>query len=86
MCACVFVRVFFLAVPFLSSKLKKKKILLHTFRSQSLNIPDRKINTLKDWLLNVCRRIFFNCFPLNGRLILFIGNKMSAKYPSLKEP
>lgn len=29
---------------------------------------------------------FLNCFPLNGRLILFIGNKMSAKYPSLKEP
>ena len=89
LCLCVPVC---LCVCFLSSssffilKIKKKKILLHTLGASLWIFQNRKINTLKDWLLNVCRRIFFNSFPLNGRLILFIGNKMSAKYPSLKEP
>ena len=46
-----------MSLPFRGKQLKK--ILLHTFRSQSFNVFIFLSGIFKDWLLKVCRRIFF---------------------------
>ena len=46
-----------MSLPFRGKLLKK--ILLHTLRSQSFNVFIFLSGIFKDWLLKVCRRIFF---------------------------
>ncbi|KAG5195784.1 hypothetical protein JEQ12_012079 [Ovis aries] len=53
-------------------------------RSQSLNIPDKKINTLKDWLLTLNLQ---TQYPLKCGRVIPLGLKIrSFKYPLFECP